>query len=246
MTSLSQDTIALAQDCKSSNFAVYSQSQPVISVGNTGQEEVWGLEYLHESSRAPHSHIIQEAAAAAGVEDTEIMDQVDQDREIALPFSSATNANNGKDFKPNSVVLTNSSTPVYAVKRVPTTPSVQQPSSSNISNKKANANSKSKVTKSKAKSRKQHITVVVDNGPVSVNTEKVSKKVEFVSCPKCSKRVKNTSLKVHMKRTHLDEGIVLVCPICGKQISSKGVYYKHMYLHRQKSEFSSSASIENN
>jgi len=40
---------------------------------------------------------------------------------------------------------------------------------------------------------------------------------------------------VHIKRTHLEEGTVLVCPICEKQISSKGVYYKHMFQHRQKS-----------
>lgn len=213
-------------------FAVYSQSQPVISVDNSGQEEVLGLEYLHhENSRSSHSQIIQEAAAAAGVEDTEI---IETSREMTYT-SSSTASHSGRTGKQNSVVLTTTNTPVYAVKRVPPTPTVQQPSSSEINNKTNNINTKSKITKSKAKRKKTSTVHEADN-------EKGSKKVEFVSCPKCKKSVKKTSLKVHMKRTHLEEGTVLACPICSKKISSKGVYYKHMYLHRQKSEFDGSTS----
>ncbi|CAL8088554.1 unnamed protein product [Orchesella dallaii] len=76
----------------------------------------------------------------------------------------------------------------------------------------------------------------------TVSGQGSSRKVVLVPCPKCGKKVKQTSLKVHMKRTHLEEGTVLVCPICSKRISSKGVYYKHMYIHRKRSEASDKAS----
>jgi hypothetical protein len=58
----------------------------------------------------------------------------------------------------------------------------------------------------------------------------------LVSCSVCGKRVRKTSLRVHMKRTHLDEGIVLRCPLCSKVMRSKGVYYKHMHIHRKKGQ----------
>jgi hypothetical protein len=181
-------------------------------------EEVLGLEYLHENHprSSTHSHIIHEAAVAAGVaEDNEMM-EINPDSSYA---SSDSINSAGKSSKINAnVVLTSSTSPVYAVKRVPTVLSTTS------EGPKAGSSNTAKRSNFKPNHKRKR-RMSSQNANVS----------ELVSCPKCDKMVKKTSLKVHITRTHLEEGTILVCPICNKQISSKGVYYKHMYGHRQKS-----------
>lgn len=165
-----------------------------------------------------------------------------------LPPSSPPLASPTRNYKSLSTIKRNVSSP----KKSPayTTASGQQHHQSNSSATNV-IGTRSRSTgdvKHFSASRAHQPGTKVDNAgdfPSSsqgTTTIQTPRKVVLVNCPKCGKKVKQTSLKVHMKRTHLEEGTVLVCPICSKRISSKGVYYKHMYIHRKRSEADTSQS----
>jgi uncharacterized C2H2 Zn-finger protein len=222
------------------SYPVYNHLGQMVSHQNNslpGEEEILGLDNSHDNSRSnshnSNTQIIQEAALAAGVETEHSELVVLQTVPAAMPSSSSLDQTKlGKDDPALSAVVARA--PVYAVKRqaILTDESFQRRASVKPSTSGTTLKETSKLTKGKRKK------TLMSNAPTTSSTQnnaQTSSQIdEFINCPKCKKTVKKTSLTVHMKRTHLEEGTVLTCPICDKQIRSKGVYYKHMYLHRQR------------